>query len=398
MNKQLATTILNEMNDEYSRIKSPKFLNIDLEHWKEKYSELADLKPFLSDLDLYKRLINGISQAISKANILEQARTQPKDLWINTSERGINKALPAIIKKPRIEIDFPYEWIDDKSGHQCSVNNGYWGARNYMVMDVLGYFYLLKEGGDCLPKERTELFQDLESIRAREAELDNDKGILVSNGDQTMLTEADIDTITSSRHWIRFDDNIFRKFTNLNLSSGDILNLLTLTSRVEFKLAFPVRLQESQKKLEEQSYIMNMFSRLFEFGYIDKRSRKSDGAVRAREYFVIFNTILGELFVHNLKMGNFEWVREDLYSLPTSAQIFFRKFILNNNFSPIPLNLQKIVQKLNLRDKIQSNLERTVVTNVLDPLKRQGFIETYSKESGLQGVKFIIKRNFSKTD
>ena len=396
MDKQMATTIFIEISEEYSRIKNPRFLNIDLEHWQEKYSELIDLKPFLSDNGLYKRLINGISQAISKAKILEQARNSSANAWINTSERGINKALPAVIKKPKIEIDFPYEWVDEKSGHQCSVNNGYWGARNYMVMDVLGYFYLLKEGGDCLPEKKTEIFRDLESIRRREAELDNHKGTLVSNAGQKMLTETDIDTIMNARHWIRFDDNIFRKFTKINLSSGEILNLLTSTSRVEFKLAFPVRLQENKKQLKEKAYMMNMFSRLFEFGYIDKQVRQSDGAVRAREYFVIFNTILGELFVHNLKMGNFDWVREDLYSLPTSAQIFFRKFILNNNFPMIPLNLQKIALKLNLNDKIQANLERTVVTNVLEPLKRQGFIKTYDKEPGLHGAKFIIKRDFSK--
>ena len=266
-----------------------------------------------------------------------------------------------------------------------------------MVMDVLGYFYLLKEGGDCLPEKRNEIFRNLDSIRRREAELDNHKGTLVSNAGQTMLTETDIDTIMSARHWIRFDDNIFRKFTKLKFSSGEILNLLTSTSRVEFKLAFPVRLQESKKKLKEKAYMMNMLSRLFEFGYIDKQVRQNDGAVRAREYFVIFNTILGELFVHNLKMGNFDWVREDLYSLSTSAQIFFRKFILNNNFPTIPLNLKKIAHKLNLNDKIRANLEKTVVTNVLEPLKRQGFIETYDKEPGLHGAKFIIKRNFSKT-
>lgn len=267
-----------------------------------------------------------------------------------------------------------------------------------MIMDVLGYFYLLKEGGDCLPKDKTELFQNLESIRAREAELDNHKGTLVLNAGQAMLTDTDVDKIMTERHWIRFDDNIFRKFTKLNLSSGEILNLLTLTSRVEFKLAFPVRLQEDKKKLKEKPYMMNMFSRLFEFGYIDKQSRKTDGVVRSRDYFVIFNTMLGELFVHNLKMGNFDWVREDLYSLPASAQIFFRKFILNNNFPSIPLNLQKIVQRLNLKDRTQANLVKTVVRNVLEPLKRQGFIENYSEESGLQGTKFIIKRKFSKTD
>ena len=120
MNKQTAMEIFIEISEEYGQIKTPKFHNIDLECWQEKYNELAKLKPFLANNELYKRLINGLSQAISKAKILEQARNKSKDPWINTSERGINKALPAIIKKPKVEIDFPYEWVDEKSGHQCS--------------------------------------------------------------------------------------------------------------------------------------------------------------------------------------------------------------------------------------------------------------------------------------
>lgn len=394
MDKKTAMDIFLEIREEYNRIANPNYRNIELEAWQKKYDKLVSLHPYLSDNHLYQRLINGLSQAISKAAKLKRARENISEPWINTSERGINKALPALIKKPNSEIEFPYEWIDEKSRHRCSITNGYWGARNYMIMDALSYFYLLKEGGDKLPEKPSELCNDLESIRKRETELDINTGSSVFRDGNSILTENDIKAIMNTRHWVRFNDKVLRKFTSLSLGSNEILKLLLDTSRVEFKLAFPVRLREDRKKLKETPYMMNMFSRLFEFGYIDRQIRVSDGVVREREYFVTFNTILGELFVHNLKTENYDWVREDLYVLPSSAQIFFRKFVLNNNFKSIPLNLQNIAQKLDLRDKIESNLENTIVSNVLEPLKDQGFIKSFEKTSGLHGTKFIIHREF----
>ena len=396
MDKQSPTDIFMQIRQNYNDINNPKYKNIELDLWKNKYQELLSLNPFLNDTPLYQRLVNGLSQILAKCEKLERCRTE-SDGWINASERGINKALPALIKKPKNEVEFPYEWIDQKYDHRCSINNGYWGARNYMVMDALGYFYLLKEGGDRLPNDISELFKDMESIRKREVELDQSVPQKYSESKNSMLSDNEVETFMKSRHWIRFNDKIFRKFTSLNLSSSDILKLLIETSRVEFMLAFPVRLKLSEKEIRERPYLMRMFSRFFEFGYIE-RPRESDGVVRRREYFVTFNTILGELFIHNLKMKNYDWIRVDLYSLPASAQIFFRKFIVNNNMPSIPINLETIAKKLNLVDSIRQNLEKTITGNVLDPLKMQGFISSFEKTNGLQGDKFIIRRDFGKGD
>jgi hypothetical protein len=394
MDKQESLEIFIKIHQEYNQVKPPKYRNIGLEQWREKYNDLVNLKSYLSDNPLYRRLVNGLSQIISKCEKLQKSRTS-SDPWNNTSERSINKALPALIRKPGSEIEFPYEWIDEKSGHRCSINNGYWGARNYMVMDALGYFYLLKEGGDRLPENASELFHDLDSITKREAELNQNPSTIVHGQANSLLNDSDIEAIMGSEHCIRFDDRIFRKFTSLSMGTNEILTLLAETSRVEFRLVFPVRLRVDRKKLKERPYIMNMFSRLFEFGYVDKHIRASDNAVRGREYFVTFNTILGELFAHNLKTINFDWVREDLYILPNSAQIFFRKFILNNNFKTISINLKNIAKKLDLRDKIAANLEKTIVSNVLEPLQKQGFIKSYEKVDGLNDTKFIVHREFN---
>jgi hypothetical protein len=394
MNKKQATDLFIRMQHEYNQIDNPKYRNIDYDLWLAKYQDLLNLNPFLQDHPLYQRSINGLSQILSKYEKLQRGRNE-KGNWANTSERGINKALPALIKKPGTEIEFPYEWID-KNRHRCSITNGYWSARNYMLMDALGYFYLLKEGGDRLPDKASEIFRDLDSISRRETELvSHGKGVDQSTS-ESMLSETDAETIMRSKHWIRFNDSQFRKFTSLKLNSNDILKLLLDTSRVEFKLTFPVRLKLDKKEIRERQYRMNMFSRLFEFGYIE-RARESDGVIRKREYFVTFNTMLGELFVHNLKMINYDWIREDLYSLPASAQIFFRKFIVNNNEPRIPINLETIVRKLHLMDGNKTNLEATVMTNVLEPLKMQGFISSYEKTKGLHGTKYIVSRDFKGT-
>jgi len=240
MDKREALDTFIEINKEYNMIKSPKYRNIELERWQKKYQELVYLRSYLPDYPLYLQLINGLSQVLAKCEKLARSRSS-SDTWINTSERSINKALPALIKKPNTEIEFPYEWIDEKSRHRCSITNGYWGARNYMVMDVLGYFYLLKEGGDRLPEKTSELFHDLESIRKRETELDQNSGSLVTGEVNSLLTDNEKKAIMNSNHWVRFDDKLFRKFTSLNLGTNEILKLLMETSRVEFMLVFPVR-------------------------------------------------------------------------------------------------------------------------------------------------------------
>ena len=49
------------------------------------------------------------------------------------------------------------------------------------------------------------------------------------------------------------------------MSSSDILNLLLDTSRVEFKLVYPVRLRNEEGP-KQDLYFMNIYSRFFELG------------------------------------------------------------------------------------------------------------------------------------
>ena len=384
MDQQHAGGLLSKIREEYRTIPSPKYRYADLDDLEQKLELLKRIKHSVQQDKTYRDLMNALSQIV--------ARQKKKSTWRTTSERGINKAIPPVLKKGRREMAFPFEWIDESSRHRCSINNGYWGARNYMLMDVLGYFFLLKEGGDSLPKDPSPIFKDLDSIRRREDELHQESETYALTKTHLPIADNNVDAIRHSQHWLRFDDKEFRKFTSLTLSSNEILKLILETSRVEFKLAFRVRLREAERRPKERIYLMNIFSRLFEFGYVDKAVR-SDGVVRSREYYVSFNTILGEIFVHNLKTKNYDWLENDFYNLPSLAQVFYRKFLIHHNFPHLQLNLETIAAKLNLQDTNITNLTATIEESALKPLNDYGLILSHKKkEQGLYGMKYIITR------
>ena len=146
MNKKEAKEAFYNIRSEYNQIAYPKYLHADLDDLQKKYNSLKGMEQLLRDDFTYASLINSISQIIIKLS--------RKGTKSNTSERGINKAIPPVIRRSNKE-SVSYEWKSDKSDSDqlCCITNGDWDAKNYMVMDVVGHFFLLKQNGDQIPEE-----------------------------------------------------------------------------------------------------------------------------------------------------------------------------------------------------------------------------------------------------
>jgi hypothetical protein len=379
-----AQQTLTAIKQYYDAVDYPKYRNIDLPVFKKHYDELIGLKPILESNVIYNRLVNAISQVISRVEEQQSFLQEPtKNSWSNLSERGMNKVIPAIEK--RNVVEFPVQWTD-KWGNACSADKGYWTAKNYRVMDALGYMLLLKEGGDRLPEEHYPIFDDLMDIESRERQLN---GIVTD-----LSTGINTSVLHHTVYSIGFDDSHFRKHTGLKVSSADILNLLLDTSRVEFKLCYPVRLKSIGN--DDGYHHMNFYSRFFEVREHPKRIRK-DGIVQLRRYRVFFNTLLGELFVNNLKARYNDWVDRKFYSLPDSAQLFYRRKMLNNSYNDKTFLLSTIAIAAGLYTSDEGNLIRTIERNILEPLKGFGYIHSYKRVNGHGGIKYEIIRKTPKS-
>ena len=66
MNKNQAYEIFTEVQKYYNSVKYPKYRNISLEEFKEKYETLLKVKIYLESNALFIRLVNAMSQTIAK--------------------------------------------------------------------------------------------------------------------------------------------------------------------------------------------------------------------------------------------------------------------------------------------------------------------------------------------
>jgi hypothetical protein len=373
MTTDQANILLHEIKAYYDSIPSPKYRHADLDNLKEKFEQLQGLKDDLGHDKAYSKLVNAMSQIIAKLERFTCLSSKPKgETWSNLSERGMNKAIPQILKRKGQGL--PAEWTD-KWGNTCSINKGYWGVKNYQVMDSIGYMFLMKIGGDCIPQNATPTFNDLHDIQQLENQLNVGSGNILPKG---------------NRHYIRFTDEDFRKFTGFHMSSTQIQNLLLETSRVEFKLTFPVRLKSTGSK--ENTHRMNYYSRFFEMGD-EELKFKRNGVVLVRRYMIHFNTLLGELFVNNLLAKFNDRIDIRFYLLPDSAQYFYRRALLHNNFGKIEYNLATIADYAGLTDSNPWNLVTTIESNIMEPLKDFGYIDSYEKVGeDPKAPKYVIRR------
>lgn len=354
----------------YDSIPSPKYRNADLNTLKEQFERLKGLKNDFGHNKAYALLINAMSQIMAKL----EKKVKHKGRW-NLSERGTNRVIPAISKRQINSWPVEYE---DKWGNTCHINNGHWGVKNHILMDVIGNMFLLKEGGDCLPKNSEPIFNDLFEIQLLEKNL---------NGEPDAIIPA------RKRHSIRFTDHDFKEYTGFRKSSNEIMTLLLETSRIEFKLTFPVRLKSTGSK--ENMHRMNYYSRFFEFGHEDLLVKKN-GVVLSRRYRIVFSTLLGELFANNLLAKFNDRIYNRFYQLPDLAQIFYRKALIHNNYSMIPYNLATIAKYAGLIDANPWNLSTTVEKSILQPLMENGYIESYKKEGkNPKNPKYFITRSKS---
>ncbi|MCK5099716.1 MAG: hypothetical protein KAR45_16520, partial [Desulfobacteraceae bacterium] len=322
MNKTEAVNIFQKILHEYQVIKTPKYRHAEYNDIIEKYKELHGIKEHLQGNKIYHDLVNGISQTLSKLKKDKILKELSRDeIWSNYSERGMNKTIRPSPKNKYNKDNFPIKWII-KGKYEGALTNGYWDENNFKIMEILGYALLMNIGDDSLPKNPEPIFDNLKSIEKRELQLNG-------NIQETQNNKIAVTTNIAKRTTfsIGIDDSYFRKATGLKISSTEIFNLLLETSRAEFKLPFPVIVKDNKGK--ESMHQMTYFSRFFELGEEKIKVRK-DGVVQLRKYRINFSTLLGELFVNNLKSMFNDRVDLKFYSLPKPAQTFYRRFLLTN--------------------------------------------------------------------
>ncbi len=299
------------------------------------------------------------------------------------SERGVNKTIVPISKATR-ETKFPVEL--EIKGEKYSTTNC-WEARHFMTMDALAYLLLKKLG---FPRKAQTIFGTVEEIEKR-AELLKSEDIATGH----TLEENLVSSFKNTQYWVKFEAEFFREFTGKQLETQQITDLLTETA-CKFIFSYPVLLKDENKKLTENKYRVSVHTSFFTLAYIDALDKNDK--TKKRTFYTFFNTGLGECFVNNLLAKGYDMFdTKKFYSLPSLAQMFFRKFILHHShFGPIHKPLEEIRKGLNLTIKGDSDLIAYLKLKVFDPLKKNGGISDYQVKKELGNWWICFQRSDQK--
>lgn len=296
------------------------------------------------------------------------------------SERGMNKTLMPISKALR-EIKFPVEL--EINGEKYSTTNC-WEARNFMTMDALSYLILKKLG---FPRKAQTIFNSVEDIEKRDELLKSEDIVTEHELEQDLVS-----SFKNTKYWVKCDAEFFREFTGKQLETQQITDLLTETA-CKFTLSYPVLLRDKNKRIKEQKYRVSVHTSFFTLAYIDALDKNDKS--KKRTFYAFFNTGLGECFVNNLLAKGYDMFNtKKFYSLPSLAQMFFRKFILHHSyFGPIHKRLEEIRKALNLTIKDGSDLIAYLKNRVFDPLKETGGISDYQVRKELNEYWICFQRS-----
>ena len=322
---------------------------------------------------------NTLKNSENFAKGLRKPETTSQEVFAY-SERGMNKTILPISKAIR-EIKFPVEL--EINGEKYSTTNC-WEARNFMTMDALAYLILKKLG---FPRKAQTIFDNIEDIEKR-AEFLKSEDIVTEH----KLEQDLVSSFKNTKFWVKFGTEFFRQFTGKQLETQQITDLLTETA-CKFTFSYPVLLKDENKKITEQKYRISVHTSFFTLAYIDALDKNDK--TKKRAFYAFFNTGLGECFVNNLLAKGYDMMdTKKFYSLPSLAQMFFRKFIVHHShFGPIHKSLEEIRKGLNLRIKGDSDLISYLRQKVFDPLKKNGDISDYQVKKELNDYWIYFQRS-----
>lgn len=312
------------------------------------------------------------------------------------SEKNLNKfSFPVISTKGK---PLCHNKILSFGSHKFLCETGHYGAKQMMIMDLLGTYLIHKlynkntdiisfnskipTSNDSRVKECSERYMSKEILEIMIDEIYNNPNKSNIIPEKFYLNDMIIKNVSKGRlkkiQVINFSDKEikklipnFKKYTSLNF-----LDMITKMSECKFFMNYPIRIFNNSKyeNINYNNYtISSNFFRLVEV----KEIKNSDGKVNNREYTISFDTILGYIFVQNTISCYHDLLPINFYDMSEYSQLFYRMLIVpyfNDVKNPISLN--EIKTKMVFKSHYEN---RKVVKNIFDELIDFKFVEKYTE-------------------
>lgn len=326
------------------------------------------------------------------------------------AEKSFCRGVAPVLNVKNNPVQYPLAVKHKKFLFACG--NGILGARNLMILDVIGTELIHRVYGNKSFSDRIPLYKEpqvkkmsglcmsqplLEFMAKKLSPANN--GIIPESwySDDGKLYEIDKEkwkikkapVITLNDGILRRELSCLRKYTSL-----EIQEMIKQTSEVILWMNFPVRYYNGKRYKTFPFNNYRLPSKLFTLKEIRITKISKDKHILEREYVIQLNTILGYMYSQNLSSSWLEFLPDRFYSMSEYAQFFYRLFILTyypskkNGKSPHnPISLSCISDRLVLRSK-NKTMNKTVVRRILKELTENNFISNPREKKEFGGDYF----------
>ena len=295
------------------------------------------------------------------------------------TERSLNRCLKPIRKNKNLQL--PIALFDEKE-EVSLIANGYFSNRHFIMLDFITYKCLKLLHNGNIPS-RPDSF------------LTNEK--ILNDSDDILILKDSYDNNTLNQKKINLNLKIEECHIKTiplfkNYSSNRIFEVLDDISKFEFKTSYQIRTISNtipiQIKHHEYKFGIN-FIKIFDLNYVEC---KTNNRVNKREYEITFNSFFGNLFLNNLLSLNIDWYDyEKFCELSSSAQTLCRILKVNRNKdSTNTYPIKKLVSKLNLQNKSNSDMNIKYLNDFFTELKSKKFITDFEKRLDVNGINFVV--------
>jgi hypothetical protein len=277
------------------------------------------------------------------------------------------------------------EMIQGESKFQCL--EGEWGAKQMMIMDILGTIIIHKEYNTemnsfipnhtntkvieksefCMSKEiidyiiKNIYLQNQEDNINKNYYTEGFKGIIQSKWDKS----KEIKTISFTTSRLKELVPFLKKYTLKQID-----DMIKSTSTSKLKINYPVRVGNLNVDTNLYNYtISNPFKIIYRTPIFENENR-----IRDIKYIIEFSSYLGYLFIQNSLSGWHDLVPVKFYDMSTYTQLLYRLLIAPYyGDAKNPIKLKEIKNRLNLITKDIYRC-RQIVMKMLKELEKNKFI------------------------
>lgn len=291
------------------------------------------------------------------------------------SERSLNRSLFLVEKVRGKESSFPMSKFQIENNPEKLKENqlpieviqfsDFWNSDCFKFMDFIADFTLRKiygnKNGGTIPKNPYEKT----SIKNNEIFI------------QQIITNK---ALLSNRFFEFSDSWVLENYGNIfgSITNSEFFNILDQTSKCKFKLIYDYRYHEEKSLKYHYNKYQSNFESFFDYQILDKKVGKNE-KVYERLYKLSFNSILGNLFISNLSMINYDWIDYKKYlELSKFEQMFYRFYILSKpkKIKIFYINYFNFKEKIGSLSKDKYSI-KSILKQTLEGLKDKKMINDY---------------------